>query len=150
MGALTDFALLLTLLTGVTGVVWALDKAWLGPKRRARLPPEAPDQPGAFVDFCRSFFPVILLVLLLRSFLVEPFRIPSGSMIPTLSVGDFILVNKFAYGLRLPVGHYKLVRIGAPRTGDVVVFRFPLDPSKDFIKRMVGCPAITSSTATSA
>jgi signal peptidase I len=135
-----DFATILTLLTLVTGVVWALDKWWLGPKRRAALPPEALDKPGAAVDFCRSFFPVILLVLLLRSFLAEPFRIPSGSMIPTLLVGDFILVNKFAYGLRDPVFNFKLLKVGHPQRGDVVVFRYPLDPTKDFIKRVIGLP----------
>jgi signal peptidase I len=135
-----DFAVILTALTFVTGVVWALDKWWLGPKRRAVLAPGAEDKPGGFVDFCRSFFPVILLVLLLRSFLAEPFRIPSGSMIPTLVVGDFILVNKFAYGLRDPVMHTKLVTLGEPQRGDVVVFRYPLDPSKDFIKRVIGLP----------
>jgi signal peptidase I len=135
-----DFAVILTLLTLLTGVVWALDKGWLGPRRRAALPPDAPDKPGGFVDFCRSFFPVILLVLLLRSFLAEPFRIPSGSMIPTLLVGDFILVNKFAFGLRDPVFHYKFFDGGQPQRGDVVVFRYPLDPTKDFIKRVIGVP----------
>ena len=135
-----DFAVLLTLLTLVTGLVWALDKWWLGPRRREALAPGAEDQPGGFVDFCRSFFPVILLVLLLRSFLAEPFRIPSGSMIPTLLVGDFILVNKYAYGLRDPVFHTKLLKLGEPQRGDVVVFRYPVDPSKDFIKRVIGLP----------
>ena len=135
-----DFAVILTLLTLVTGVVWALDKWWLGPRRRADLAPGADDQPGGFVDFCRSFFPVILLVLLLRSFLAEPFRIPSGSMIPTLLVGDFILVNKYAYGLRDPVFHRKLLKLGQPARGDVVVFRYPVDPGKDFIKRVIGLP----------
>ena len=135
-----DFAVILTLLTLVTGVVWALDRWWLGPRRRTDLAPGVEDQPGGFVDFCRSFFPVILLVLLLRSFLAEPFRIPSGSMIPTLLVGDFILVNKFAYGLRDPVFHTKLLKLGGPQRGDVVVFRYPVDPSKDFIKRVVGLP----------
>ncbi|HUR40194.1 MAG TPA: signal peptidase I [Verrucomicrobiae bacterium] len=135
-----DFAVILTLLTLVTGVVWALDKWWLAPRRRAALPPGAPDQPNGVIDFSRSFFPVILLVLLLRSFLAEPFRIPSGSMIPTLAIGDFILVNKFAYGLRDPVFHTKLLALGAPERGDVVVFRYPVDPSKDFIKRVIGLP----------
>jgi signal peptidase I len=92
------------------------------------------------VEYARSFFPVILIVLLLRSFLVEPFRIPSGSMMPTLLVGDFILVNKFAYGLRWPVLNTKFVEVGKPERGDVVVFRFPSDPSTDYIKRVVGTP----------
>jgi signal peptidase I len=135
-----DFATLLALLTLGTGAVWALDKWWLGPKRRAALPPGAIDKPNAAIDFGRSFFPVILLVLLLRSFLAEPFRIPSGSMRPTLLEGDFILVNKFTYGLRDPVFNVKFLPVGAPRRGDVVVFRYPLDPSKDFIKRVVGLP----------
>jgi signal peptidase I len=135
-----DFAVILTLLTAVTGVVWVLDKAWLGPKRMAFAPPGAADKPSGFVDFCRSFFPVILLVLLLRSFLAEPFRIPSGSMIPTLEIGDFILVNKFAYGLRDPVLHSKLVKLGEPARGDIVVFRYPVNPDQDFIKRVIGLP----------
>jgi signal peptidase I len=135
-----DFAVILTVLTLITGVIWALDKWWLGPQRRAQLPPGQPDRPNSLVDFGRSFFPVILLVLLLRSFLAEPFRIPSGSMIPTLLIGDFILVNKFAYGLRDPVFHHKFVKLGEPKRGDVVVFRYPLDPSKDFIKRVIGLP----------
>jgi signal peptidase I len=135
-----DFAMILSGLTLVTGVVWALDKWWLGPRRRAALLEGAADKPGGMVDFCRSFFPVILLVLLLRSFLAEPFRIPSGSMIPTLLVGDFILVNKYAYGLRDPVFHRKFLQVGLPQRGDVVVFRYPLDPTKDFIKRVIGLP----------
>jgi signal peptidase I len=135
-----DFAVILTLLTLITGVFWALDKWWLGPRRRAALAPGAADKPSGFIDFCRSFFPVILLVLLLRSFLVEPFRIPSGSMIPTLLIGDFILVNKYAYGLRDPVFHYEFWKGGAPARGDVAVFRYPLDPSVDYVKRIVGMP----------
>src|SRR5207249_2431152 len=87
-----------------------------------------------------SFFPVILIVFLLRSFLVEPFKIPSSSMVPTLLVGDFILVNKFAYGIRLPVANKKVMEVGSPRRGDVMVFRFPEDPSLDYIKRVVGLP----------
>ena len=135
-----DFAVLLTLATFVTGVFWALDKWWLGSRRRAQQPPGAADKPNWFIDFCRSFFPVIGLVLLLRSFLVEPFRIPSGSMIPTLLIGDFILVNKFAFGLRDPVLHHKFWQNGEPQHGDVVVFRWPVDQTKDFIKRIVGLP----------
>ena len=87
------------------------------------------------MEYARSFFPVILVVLLLRSFVVEPFRIPSGSMMPTLLVGDFILVNKFAYGLRWPVLNTKFLRLGEPQRGDVAVFRFPLEPGTDYIKR---------------
>ena len=93
-----------------------------------------------WIEYSKSFFPVILAVLLLRSFLVEPFRIPSGSMMPTLLVGDFILVNKYAYGIRLPVVNKKVMELGEPERGDVVVFRFPRDPSVDYIKRVVGVP----------
>jgi signal peptidase I len=137
---LYDFGLILTLATAATGAVWALDRGWLGPRRRAGLAPGAEDKPNAFVDFCRSFFPVILFVLLLRTFLVEPFRIPSGSMMPTLLSGDFILVNKFAYGLRDPVFHRTLFGIGRPQRGDVVVFRPPHQPHQNWIKRVVGLP----------
>ena len=135
-----DFAVLLTFATLFTGLFWLLDKLWLGPKRRRALADGATDRPGSFIDFCCSFFPVILVVLVLRSFLAEPFRIPSGSMIPTLSIGDFILVNKYAYGVRDPVMHYKFIKVGEPARGDIVVFRWPVDPSKDFIKRIVGLP----------
>ena len=92
------------------------------------------------VDYARSFFPVILVVLLLRSFLYEPFRIPSDSMMPTLIQGDFIFVNKWRYGLRLPVLNTRIVSIGEPERGDVIVFRKPTDPSQVFIKRLVGLP----------
>ncbi|MFT4046505.1 MAG: signal peptidase I [Solimonas sp.] len=135
-----DFAVILTALTLITGFVWLLDKLWLGPKRRAGLAIDAVDKPSSFVDFCRSFFPVIFVVLILRSFVAEPFRIPSGSMIPTLFVGDFILVNKFTYGFRDPVFHRKLIQMSEPQRGDIVVFRWPVDPSKDFIKRIIGLP----------
>jgi signal peptidase I len=135
-----DFAVILTAATLFTGVFWLLDKLWLGPKRRKALPAGQPDKPGSFIDFCRSFFPVILVVLVLRSFVAEPFRIPSGSMIPTLSIGDFILVNKYTYGLRDPVLHHKFVKFNEPKRGDIAVFRWPVDPSKDFIKRIVGLP----------
>jgi signal peptidase I len=135
-----DFAVMLSALTLFTGVFWALDKWWFAPRRMAAAPPGAEDRPNAFLDFCRSFFPVIALVLFLRSFIAEPFRIPSGSMIPTLLVGDFLLVNKFSFGLRDPVFHYKFIEIGEPKRGDIVVFRWPRDPSTDFIKRIVGIP----------
>jgi signal peptidase I len=92
------------------------------------------------VEYARAFFPVILLVFLLRSFLVEPFRIPSGSMMPGLLAGDFILVNKFTYGIRLPVINKKVIGLGSPRHGDVMVFRFPGDPGTNFIKRVIGLP----------
>jgi len=129
-----SFALFLLILLVVTGAVWALEAAWL---RRAR--PAGAKQPW-WVEYSVSFFPVILIVFLLRSFLVEPFKIPSSSMVPTLLVGDFILVNKFTYGVRLPVANKKLVEIGSPHRGDVMVFRYPEDPSLDYIKRVVGLP----------
>jgi len=93
-----------------------------------------------WVEYSKSFFPVILIVFVLRSFLVEPFKIPSGSMLPTLVVGDFILVNKFSYGIRLPIVNRKIIGVGSPERGDVVVFRYPRDTSVDYIKRVVGVP----------
>ncbi|MEX2241902.1 MAG: signal peptidase I [Burkholderiales bacterium] len=129
-----SFALFLLLLLLVTGAVWALEVAWLRKRRGAGA-----KQPW-WVEYSVSFFPVILIVFLLRSFLVEPFKIPSGSMIPTLLVGDFILVNKFTYGIRLPVANRKLLDVGRPQRGDVMVFRYPEDPSLDYIKRVVGVP----------
>jgi signal peptidase I len=129
-----SFALFLLILLVVTGAVWALEAAWL---RRSR--PAGAKQPW-WVEYSVSFFPVILIVFLLRSFLVEPFKIPSSSMVPTLLVGDFILVNKFTYGIRLPVVNKKVVEMGSPHRGDVMVFRYPEDPSLDYIKRVVGLP----------
>ena len=93
-----------------------------------------------WLEFTASFFPVIAVVFFLRSFIVEPFKIPSGSMIPTLQIGDFILVNKFTYGVRLPVIHKKVIDMGSPKAGDVMVFRYPVDPNLDYIKRVVGVP----------
>jgi len=133
-----DFALILVVLTAVSGAVILFDR--LVSRGRER-DDEAP--PNIVVDYARSFFPIFLVVLLLRSFLVEPFRIPSGSMIPTLLVGDFILVNKFEYGIRLPVINTKIVPLGEPERGDVVVFRNPENPSIPFIKRVVGVPGDT-------
>ncbi len=136
-----DFEALLVIASAVTGVFWVLDKLIWAPRREAARQ-EGDTQVSAnwAVEFSRSFFPVILFVLLLRSFVVEPFRIPSSSMVPTLLVGDFILVNKFAYGFRLPVVHTKVIPVDEPERGDVMVFRWPPDPSKDFIKRVVGLP----------
>ncbi|MSQ48957.1 MAG: signal peptidase I [Betaproteobacteria bacterium] len=129
-----SFALFLFLLLLVSGLVWCIDKYFLRNKR-----PKDAKQPW-WVEYSISFFPVILIVFILRSFLVEPFKIPSGSMIPTLLIGDFILVNKFSYGIRLPVIHTKLIELGSPSRGDVMVFRYPADPSLDYIKRVVGLP----------
>lgn len=93
-----------------------------------------------YLDYARSFFPVLLLVFLLRGFVAEPFRIPSGSMLPTLEIGDFILVNKFTYGLRLPISHTKILPVNEPERGDIIVFRYPPQPSQNYIKRLVGLP----------
>jgi signal peptidase I len=139
-----DFSVVLLSITFVTGVVWWIDTALLrrhrdSAARAVGKEPHTIPEPGT-VDYARSFFPVALIVLVLRSFLFEPFRIPSDSMMPTLLDGDFIIVNKFAYGLRLPVVHRKLVAIDEPQRGDIVVFRNPRDPSVNFIKRLVGLP----------
>lgn len=105
------------------------------------LPVQAKQTPEPFaLDYSRSFFPVLLIVFLLRGFIAEPFRIPSGSMLPTLEIGDFILVNKFAYGVRLPIIHKKIIETGEPKRGDVVVFRYPGDNKTSYIKRLVGLP----------
>ena len=117
-----DFPAFLVLATLITGVIWLIDALLFEKKRRAE-PAEKRVKEPILVEYSRSFFPIILIVLLLRSFLVEPFRIPSGSMMPTLLVGDFILVNKFAYGIRLPVLNKKIIEIGLPQRGDVTVFR---------------------------
>lgn len=129
-----NFALIMFILLVVTGAVAALDK-WVLAKRRR----DGVKEPW-WVEYPKSFFPVILIVFLLRSFLVEPFKIPSGSMLPTLLVGDFILVNKFTYGIRLPVINQKLIDVNTPQRGEVMVFRYPVNPSLDYIKRVVGLP----------
>lgn len=137
-----NLELFLVLGTLVTGLVWLADVVWWRRSRRARQAAgrAGEDKEPWYTEYSRSFFPVLLAVLVLRSFVVEPFRIPSGSMMPTLLVGDFILVNKYVYGLRLPVINTKVVDIGEPRRGDVVVFRFPGRPDTDYIKRVVGLP----------
>ena len=129
-----SFALFLFLLLIVTGVVWLGDIVWLRGKRTTK------DKQPWWVEYSVSFFPVILVVFVLRSFIVEPFKIPSGSMIPTLLVGDFILVNKYQFGIRLPIVNKKIVDVANPARGDVMVFRYPEDPSLDYIKRVVGVP----------
>lgn len=160
-----DFALILFILLVVTGIVWCLDFFWLRSRRRARgnaarsaadasvvglsaqeaeqFRQQAYDHASKapwWIEYCVSFFPVILFVFLLRSFVVEPFRIPSGSMLPTLKDGDLILVNKFQYGIRLPIIDKKILNTGSPNRGDVMVFRYPVDPTVDYIKRVVGLP----------
>jgi signal peptidase I len=139
-----DFSAVLLAITVVTGVTWGLDLLLFAPRRAAAAraagrDPALRPEPGT-VDYARSFFPVALVVLVLRSFIFEPFRIPSDSMMPTLLDGDFIIVNKYDYGLRLPVINRKIVAVGEPQRGDVVVFRWPVDPSVNFIKRLVGLP----------
>jgi len=141
-----DFATILVLLVVISGAIWAVDAMILAPRRRftsvATEDGQAPNMgPMAKIaDYARSFFPVFFIVLILRSFLVEPFRIPSGSMLPTLEIGDFILVNKYNYGIRLPILDKKIVDTGQPKRGDVIVFRFPEDRVTPYIKRVVGLP----------
>jgi signal peptidase I len=139
-----DFSLVLLLLSVFTGSIWAIDH-FVFRKRREQAAanvkpvPLVMPEPGT-VDYARSFFPVAFIVLLVRAFIFEPFRIPSDSMMPTLLDGDFIVVNKYAYGLRWPVLNQKFLDTGAPQRGDVVVFRFPPEPSINYIKRLVGLP----------
>ena len=165
---LGNFALILFVLTIVTGIIWFLDVFYLAKQRRVRadaalaafdarnhqlkndgvkldgsgraaLEADMLRQP-TWIEYSGSFFPVIALVFFLRSFLYEPFKIPSSSMVPTLVVGDLILVNKFTYGIRLPIINKKIVEINQPQRGDVMVFKYPKDPSLDYIKRVVGVP----------
>ena len=165
---LGNFALILFILTVATGIVWFLDLLWLAPRRRARADAALAeydarharlagegvrmDEAGrnaiaadilrqpTWIEYSGSFFPVIALVFVLRSFLFEPFKIPSSSMVPTLQVGDLILVNKYVYGVRLPVLNKKIIDIGDPQRGDVMVFKYPKDTSLDYIKRVIGVP----------
>jgi signal peptidase I len=165
---ISNFALILFVLMVVTGIIWSLDVFYLSKQRRARADQALAEydarnarlasqgvkvdntgraaleqsilrQP-TWIEYSGSFFPVIALVFLLRSFLYEPFKIPSSSMVPTLEVGDLILVNKFTYGIRLPIINKKIVDLNDPERGDVMVFKYPRDPSLDYIKRVVGVP----------
>lgn len=145
-----DFSFYLFLGTVITGFIWALDVWVLAPRRSKVYQAQTEIHQGVeikrggkepvIVEYSKSFFPVLAIVFILRGFIVEPFRIPSGSMLPSLYIGDFILVNKFAYGIRLPVWNKKIIETGKPERGDVVVFRYPRDPSLDYIKRIVGLP----------
>ena len=143
-----DFSTFMALIVFVTGAIWAVDSWVLSPRRRlAGTAGTVPGEDGArrpakpiVVEYARSFFPVFLAVFLIRSFVIEPFRIPSGSMMPTLLIGDFIAVNKFSYGIRLPVTNRKIFGLGQPARGDVAVFRYPVDGETIFIKRIVGLP----------
>ena len=168
-----NFALILFLLTIFTGIMYVLEKVKFLPERRRRADELARNFEAAnreaidrgeksvidarnaiyadtmrepwWLDYTAGLFPVIAIVFLLRSFLFEPFRIPSGSMLPTLYIGDFILVNKYDYGIRLPVVNTKIINVGSPERGDIVVFRYPMDESMDYIKRVVGLPGDTVS-----
>ena len=136
-----DFSFILVAAALVTGVVWGVYAFGIQPQRlKALAPGEAPPGEPVLVEYARSFFPIILIVLVVRSFIFEPFRIPSDSMMPTLLDGDFIFVSKYSYGLKLPVVNTKVVPVGDPERGDVVVFRLPSDPSVNYIKRLVGLP----------
>lgn len=165
---LGNFALILFLLTIATGIVWAIDRFHLAPARRksaedalaefdaraARLAADGVkpdpiaraelvarlDRQPTWVAYTGSFFPVIAAVFMFRSFVIEPFKIPSSSMVPTLQIGDLILVNKYTYGIRLPIVNKKIIQINDPQRGDVMVFKFPKDMSLDYIKRVVGVP----------
>lgn len=148
-----DFPLLLVLAVALSGALALTDRLWLAPRRKQaianyRQQVAVPDEkileqlnkePTA-VEYGKSLFPVLAIVFVLRSFLFEPFQIPSGSMIPTLQVGDFILVNKFSYGIRLPVIDKKIIPLGNPQRGDVMVFKYPEDPRINYIKRVIGIP----------
>lgn len=138
-----DVAFWLVLAAALTGVIWLCDALFLARRRRAVLAPGQPETLPWPVDYSKSFFPVIVAVLLFRSFLWEPFRIPSSSMVPNLLIGDFILVNKFDYGLKLPLLDVPLIRFADPARGDVIVFRYPKDPRKNYVKRVVGVPGDT-------
>ncbi len=153
-----DFPTIMVMLVVVTGLIWAVDAAFFAPRRRLAetkggasdagngveaddaLKTESAYHAPKVVEYARSFFPIFLIVLVLRSFVAEPFRIPSGSMMPTLLIGDFILVNKYGYGIRLPIIDTKIVDLGSPKRGDVIVFRSPENPATPFIKRVVGLP----------
>ncbi|MDG3087152.1 signal peptidase I [Vibrio hannami] len=150
------FSLILVLVTLVTGIVWAFEKLVWAKKRAQKLADvqaqtsELSDDVAAkvvaqpwWIENSVSIFPVIAFVLVLRSFIYEPFQIPSGSMMPTLLVGDFILVEKFSYGIKDPVFRSQLVETGKPERGDIVVFKYPPQPNIDYIKRVVGLPGDT-------
>jgi signal peptidase I len=134
-----DLSGIFTLLLAVSGIVLLAERLVLRRRRQRSAPGRAIPEPLP-VQYARSFFPVILLVLLVRAFVFEPFRIPSASMMPGLVDGDFIFVDKFSYGLRLPIINTKIISVGEPRRGDVIVFRLPSDPSVHFIKRLIGLP----------
>jgi signal peptidase I len=134
-----DFEFLLLIMTAVTGLLWLADVLLFARFRRQSAVRKIKKEP-LLVEYSKAFFPVLLAVLVLRAFIFEPFRIPSGSMMPTLLVGDFIVVNKYSYGLRFPVWHTRITEGDKPKRGDVAVFRYPQDESQDYIKRVIGLP----------
>lgn len=136
------FALIIVLLTAGTGLVWLAD-VLLRRLLRGRRTAPWPATWRWLVETCRGFFPFVLAILIIRSFIVEPFHIPSGSMMPSVLIGDFVVTEKFSYGLRLPLIHTEVIPTGKVHRGDVVVFRFPPQPSVDFIKRVIGLPGDT-------
>ncbi len=148
-----NFEAILVVLTGVTGLMFVFSLLFKRDHSLAYLEkltkrPKKGDLVKkfkiiSFIEYIGSFFPVFFIVLIIRSFIVEPFRIPSGSMIPTLEIGDFIAVNKFSYGIKLPINSYKILETKKPKRGDVAVFKFPLDPKTPFIKRIIGLPGDT-------
>lgn len=131
-----DFERILFYATIITGVLSLLDLIFLAPRRKKRYQQKC----NIISEYAYSFFPILLIVLVLRSFLFEPFRIPSGSLEPSLHVGDFILLNKYDYGLRLPIIRKEILPIGSPKRGDIMVFRWPPNPTYYFIKRVIGVP----------
>lgn len=137
-----NLALILTVLTAVTGIVVAFNRFYYIRRERS-IGGAAGSVVDTVIEYSRSFFPVLLFVLIIRSFIFEPFRIPSGSMMPTLLQGDYIFVKKYSYGLRWPVIEQKFLEVGEPSRGDVVVFRLPSDPNINYIKRVVGLPGDT-------
>lgn len=135
-----DFGLILVVLLAVMLAVMLLDTLLLKPKRKKEHGDLQAKKRPWYTDWAYSFFTVILFVFVLRSFVIEPFRIPSGSMLPTLESGDMIVVNKFTYGVRLPVIDKKIIAVGDPEKGDIIVFKYPPNPSEDYVKRVVGTP----------
>jgi signal peptidase I len=130
-----DIPFVLTSLTLIAGVITLFDIFVFSKKKGHKNKIVA-----SVIEYGRSFFPVFLLVLLIRSFLIQPFRVPSGSLAPTILPGDLLVVNQYIYGLRLPVLNIKILNIGEPKRGDIALFRFPNDPSKPYVKRVIGLP----------
>ena len=135
-----DFELALFLALVLAGLIMYWDRAFGRPRRLRQAKPGVSARMPLIVEYSKAFFPVILAVFLLRAFIVEPFRIPSGSMLPSLFIGDFILVSKSSYGIKLPILKRQIAPVGLPDRGDVMVFRFPKNPKTNFIKRVIGTP----------